>query len=178
LGRIVASSWQTDRGQINHNWLQNGVLVGLHHALNIATGMVRSQNARGALSEDVKRWQERQNELPGLLDRFENEMSPKVLFDRFPLCRCSAETKGWLIPLTHELWLRREKVQEKVGVAKEAYAAAERTYEKVQSDLQKMPLTPTIEDLWPFERMLREFTTACEDLSRAISAFPHEIRIV
>jgi hypothetical protein len=177
-GQLVSSRWQIDRGQLNHNWLQNGVLVGLHHALNISSGMVRSQNARGSLLEDVQRWQERRNELPAFLGRFENEMSPKVLFDRIPLCRCSVETRKWLIPLTHELWLRREKVQEKIALVKEAYKVAERTYERVHADLQKIPLTPTIEELWLFERLLREFTAACEDLSLAISALPHEIRVV
>lgn len=174
----MASNWQTYRGQLNHNWLQNGVLVGLHHALNISSGMVRTQNARGALSEDVQRWQERHNEFSVFVGRFENEMSPKTVFDCMPLCRCSAETKGWLIPLTHELWLMREQVQEKVGLAKKAYEVAERTYERVQANLQNMPLTPTIEDLSLFARLLREFTTACEDLSRAISAFPCEIQVV
>jgi hypothetical protein len=174
----VASNWQADRGQINHNWLQNGVLVGLHHALNISSGMVRSQNARGSLLEDVQRWQERRNELPEFLGRFENEMSPKVLFDRIPLCRCSIETRRWLIPLTHELWFRREKVQDKIGAAKEAYDNAELTYRAVQSNLGNIPESPTLEDLRPFERLLREFMTACEYLSRAISALPHEIRVV
>lgn len=172
----MASNWQTDRGQLNHNWLQNGVLVALNHAVRLASGGVRSSVVRQALVADVLRWDERRNEVPRFLGRFENEMSPKVFFDRIPLCRCSAETKDWLIPLTHELWLRREKVQEKIGKAKDAYDTAERAYEAVHADIKKMPKSPTIEDLWPFERLLREFTTACEALSHAISALPHEIR--
>ncbi len=173
----MTSNWQTDRGQLNHNWLQNGVLVGLHHAVNLSSGMVRSQNVRVSLSDDVERWKERRNEVPEFLDRFENEMSPKVFFDRIPLCRCSPDTKSWLIPLIHELWLGREKIQEKIGAAKDAYATAEQAYTVVHVDLEKMPMTPTIEDLWPFERVLREFTVACETLSKAISALPHEIRV-
>ena len=174
----MVSNWQIDRGQLNHNWLQNGVLVGLNHALNISSGRVRSQNARGSLSEDVRRWQERRRELPGLLDRFENEMSPKVFFERPPLCRCSDETKRWLIPLIHELWLRRERISEKIGTAKDAYKTAELTYEGVRARLDKLPESPTLEDLKMIERSLREFTTACETLSRAISSLPHEIRCV
>jgi hypothetical protein len=176
--RTVANNWQTDRGQLNHNWLQNGVLVALNHALRVTAGAVRPRNIRQTLAEDILRWQERRQEVPGLMDRFENEVSPKVFFERAPLCRCSDKTKSWLVPLTHELWLRREKVQEKMGTAKEAYVTAERTYEAIQADLIKMPEPPTVEDLWPFERLLRQFTAACEALSRAISALPHEIRCV
>lgn len=175
-GRVVASSWQTDRGQLNHNWLQNGVLVGLNHAQAIAAGSVRTPYIRQALIEDVFRWQERREDLPSLLDRFENEMSPKVFFTQLPLSRCSDETKGWLIPLIHELWLKREKVLDKMGVAKKAYEMAEQVYTKVHAELGKLPAAPTMEDLRPFERLLRDFTSACETLSRSISALPHEIR--
>lgn len=174
----MTSNWHIDRGQLNHNWLQNGVLVALNHAVRIASGGVKSSVVRQALAEDVLRWDERRNELPEFLDRFENEMSPKVFFDRIPLCRCSPDTKSWLIPLIHELWLGREKVRERIGAAKKAYDTAERAYSVVHADLEKMPTTPTIEDLWPFERVLRELTAACEILSKAISALPHEIRVV
>lgn len=174
----MASNWQTDRGQINHNWLQNGVLVALNHAVRIAAGGVRASSVRQSLTEDVARWYERRSEVPEFLDRFESEMSPQVFFDRIPLCRCSHDTKAWLIPLIHELWLGREKVREKIGTAKEAYETAERAYAVVHADLEKMPMTPTIEDLWPFERVLREFMAACENLSKAISVLPHEIRVV
>ncbi len=174
----MTPNWQTDRGRINHNWLQNGVLVALHHALNVAGGLVRPRNMNQTLTEDVLRWQERRQEVPVLIDRFEREMSPKVFFDRVPLCRCSNETKGWLMPLTHDLWLRRERVQEKIGAAKSAYEIAERTYETVHANLGNLPESPTTVDLAPFERLLREFATACEDLSRSISALPHEIRCV
>lgn len=172
------TNWQVDRERISHGWLQNGVLVALNHALGIAVGTVRPRRIRQTLAEDVLRWQEQRQEVPRLLDRFENEMSPKLFFERAPLYRCTDETKGWLIPLIHELWLRREKVIEKVRTAKNTYDAAELTYQAVQSDLQKLPETPTSEDLWPFERLLRDFATDCEALSRAISVFPQEIRCV
>jgi hypothetical protein len=174
----VASIWLVDREQLNHNWLQNGVLVALNHALSVVAGTVRPRKIRQTLDEDVRRWQERRQEVPELLNRFENEMSPKVFFDRAPLCRCTDETKGWLIPLTHELWLRREKVKEKIGTAKDAYDTVERTYQAVQSDLGKMPEFPNIQDLWPFERQLREFIVSCEALSRTISTFPHEVHCI
>jgi hypothetical protein len=113
-----------------------------------------------------------------MLDRFESEMSPMVFFDRVPLCRCSDETKEWLMPLIHDLWMRREYVNEKVGSVRRAYDAAEQTYETVRVALGKVPEPPTVEDLSSFERVLRIFTTCCETLSRAISALPHEIRCI
>jgi regulator of sirC expression with transglutaminase-like and TPR domain len=113
-----------------------------------------------------------------LLRRFENEMSPRIFFYQIPLCRCSDESKSWLVPLTHELWLRREKVKKKIDTAMEAYEAAEKAYETAHAALEQLPEAPTIEDLGPFKRILREFTTACETLSRVISVFPDESRCV
>jgi len=170
--------WQISRGQLNHNWLQNGVLIALNHAVGVVAGTVRTRNARQTLAEDVKRWEEREEEVPAFLDRFEDEMSPKIFFQHAPLSRCSDETPNWLIPLTHELWLKRENVKEKVGRAREAYELAVLTYRAVCAELERLSEAPTAEDIQRFSPALREFTGACEALSRAISAFPHEVRCV
>lgn len=174
----MVNNWQTDRGQLNHNWLQNGVLVALNHALGITTGTVRTRNIRQTLIEDIERWQERRQELPALLARFEDEMSPKIFFDREPLSNCTEEDRSWLLPITHDLWLQREKVKEKIDAATAAYEAAEKAYEPLHAALGQLPEAPTKEEAGAFERLLREFTTSCETLSHAISAFPHEIRCV
>ena len=171
-------NWQTDRGQLNHKWLQNGVLVALNHALGVTVGTVRPMDVRQTLFEDIMRWQERHQKLPDLLHRFENEMSPRVFFDHIPLSRCDDEIKSWLIPLTHDLWLRQEKVKEKIDAALLAYKAAEKAYESLYLTFEQLPETPTKEDLGPLELLIKDFKTSCETLSRAISAFPHEIRCV
>ncbi|MCX6580745.1 MAG: hypothetical protein NT166_11240 [Candidatus Aminicenantes bacterium] len=174
----MVNNWQTDRGQLNHNWLQNGVLVALNHALGITAGTVRSQNVRQTLAEDIERWQERRHELPALLARFEDEMSPKIFFDREPLSNCTEEDRSWLLPITHDLWLQREKVKEKVDTAMSAYETATQSYSRLHSALEQLPEVPGNEDLGPFQLLLQEFKTACETLSRAISAFPQGIRCV
>lgn len=174
----MASNWQSQRGQINHNWLQNGVLVALKKAPGLISGKVRTRNLRRSLSDAIRSWEERRREIPGLLGRFEQEMSPRVFFDRVPLCRCKPETKKWLIPLVHSLWLQREDVEAKLRAAEDAYEAAERQYGTVREALEKLPETPDFAELKPFESILRDFTSACETLSRAISAFPHEIKVV
>ena len=176
-GAIVTSKWQTDRGQLNHNWLQNGVLVALNHALGLVSGRVRSGNIVRTLTEDVHRWRERGAEIPPLLHRFEEEMSPRVYFTRPPLSRCRDETKQWLIPLIHHLWMCREQVTTQVGEAVAAHQVAELSYENVHEALQSLPALPSSEDLHRLEPLLREFTVACEALSRTISALPHEIRV-
>ncbi len=176
--KIMTTNWQNDRAQLSHNWLQNGVIVALYHAMGVVIGRVRVREVRKTLNEDIIRWCERHHEFSDLLIRFEAEMSPKVFFDQVPLCRCSDETKEWLIPLTHELWMRRENVKEKNASAMVAFQTVECAYEKACSAFEALPESPVAEDMELLGLRLRDMTTACETLARAISAFPHEIRCV
>lgn len=173
---MISVKWQVDRGQLNHNWLQNSVLIGLRHALSTVSGGVRPANIRKTIVEDILRWQERRHDLSLLLERFENEMSPKVFFDVLPLSRCSDETKAWLVPVTHELWLQREMVKEKISANLMAFEYGQKCYQALNAALEKVPEAASVEDVQALEPLLLEFTKACEALSGSISSLPHEIR--
>jgi hypothetical protein len=172
---LSVASWQTDRSQLNHNWLQNVVLVGLRHALEIVAGGVRPHGVHRALSADVLRWAVRGQETRRLLLRFEEEMSPRLFFDVPPLSRCSLETKGWLVPVTHQLWLSRERVADGIAAGLAAYDAVEHAYGAVAAALQALPDAMTAEDLREFRVPLETFAAACESLSHAISDLPRRI---
>lgn len=174
----MKTAWQTERGQLNHNWLQNGVLVSLNHALRVVDGKVRSANMHQTLGEDVARWQERRGDIEALLGRFEDEMSPKALFEHEPLRRCTQQIRLWLTPLVHELWMGREKVAEKIDRAMDAYHSAEQAYNQVRSELDQLPVEIAPQGLLPFKQSLDEFIAACDALSQSISALPDEIRCV
>jgi hypothetical protein len=171
----VPTSWQIQRSQLNHNWLQNGVLVGLNHALGVTSGRLKPKKVHQVLSRDIQIWKERRREVPTLLDKLESEMSPRVLFNRIPLRLCKDETKQWLIPLIHGYWLRREKIREKIRTAKKTYHDAERNYLLVKAGLDGMPESAEVREMKACERRLREFKDSCEALSLAISALPREI---
>ncbi|MCX7176045.1 MAG: hypothetical protein NT159_19400 [Proteobacteria bacterium] len=167
--------WQIERGQLNHNWLQNGVLVALNHALSISFGMVRPGDIPRTLTEDVGRWPERRAELSLLLDRFEDEMSPKIHFAYPPLSHCPAETLDWLKPLVHELWLQRWGILEKIDAAKDAYRAADRAFLPVVSALSNLPRTPAPDDLRLVSLLLQTFIEQCQALADSISALPQRV---
>ncbi|OQX18221.1 MAG: hypothetical protein BWK76_08215 [Desulfobulbaceae bacterium A2] len=166
--------WQIERGQLNHNWLQNGVVVALNHAAGICSGTVRPRDTVRSLSEDINRWQERSAELSSLLDRFEDEMSPKIYFDFPPLSRCPANTRSWLEPLTHELWLQRG-MREKIDAAKSAYQKADRAFYRIYTVLDKLPTSPTMVDLKPICSQLHSVINRCQALADLVSALPHRI---
>lgn len=170
--------WQADRSHINHGWLQNGVLVGLRHAQSISRGTVRSRAPRGVISENVWRWMEGRGEVLRLLNRFEDEMSPRVLFQIAPLCRCSDATKRWLVPVIHELWMDRGRIREKIKEVQTAYEAVERTYEDALAVIERLPVSPSSTELHPVDEALGSLATSCEQLSQFISALPRDIQCV
>lgn len=171
-------TWQADRGQLNHHWLQNSVLVALNHALGIVSGAVRSTHPARALAEDLLRWQDRRGDVVSLLERFETEMTPALLLGRAPLSRCSEETKSWLRPLVHELWLRREAIDKRIAAAMRAWRECDRVYRLLQDALEALSETPAEEGFQALESPLNVFTAACEELAAAISALPREIQCV
>lgn len=172
------ADWAQHISQFNHGWLQNGVIVALHHALGVASGSVRSTTVRRTLEEDVARWAERGAELPGLLDAFESEMSPRNYFDRAPLCRCAPSTIQWLAPLVHEAWLKREDVHRKLSEARALHARAQETFRAVSQAVNALPDPPGQGDLARLQPLLKAHCQACEALSRAVSGLPREIRCV
>ena len=174
----MKTNWQTDRGQLNHNWLQNSVLVALNHALRVADGKISSRNLYQTMYEDIVRWQERSCEIPELITRFNEEMSPKVFFEHEPLHRCAREIRSWLVPLIHELWVRREKVSEKIKTAMASYDTAEQAYKNLHSRIKDLSQEQAEEDLVVIRQILNDFIHACEKLSLSISNFPQKIRCV
>ncbi|MBK5275592.1 MAG: hypothetical protein JJE30_11140 [Desulfuromonadales bacterium] len=170
----ISPQWQIDRGQLNHNWLQNGVVVALNHASGICTGTVRPRDITRSLSEDINRWQERSTELSSLLNRFVVEMSPRIYFNSPPLSRCPEETRSWLEPLTHELWLQRG-MREKIDAAKAAYQKADSAFQKIYAELSNLPSSPTTDDLKPACSQLQTLIARCQALADSISALPHRV---
>ena len=171
----MVPQWQIDRGQLNHNWLQNGVLIALNHALGVTDETVRPRDVARTLAEDIDRWPERSADLSSLVDRFETEMSPKIYFDFPPLSRCPAETREWLMPLTHELWLQRVGVREKTLAAKTAYGEADKAYVAAVSALAVLPKVPAPNDLHLMGTLLLAFIGRCTTLAEAISALPQRV---
>jgi hypothetical protein len=172
----IALNWRVERGQLNHNWLQNSVLVGARHALSILDGRVRTTNLIQILKDDVWRWRERNHELTSLLSRFEEEMSPKTLFCQLPLSRCSDQTKEWLVPLIHDIWLHRHNVRERIREIEESYRRAEKSFVNLSIAIASVPETCGIQDVRDLRPLFTQFADSCENLATGISSLPHELQ--
>jgi len=171
----MTPSWQTRRSAFNHDWLKNKYLNRLTGFLErIKTPDPDIARLARFIEEDFPEWEVQRDEVLNLIASFEEEMSPRSLFEQEPLSRCDEDTKLWLGELVHALWMVRYPVKEWVSSARNATHMANSKYDHLAKEIkvQKESLQGNLKSLLtPF----LEFKGACDKLGKAISSFPHEV---
>ncbi len=171
--------WQRRRSGFNHDWLKNRFLTGVSSFMNMLDDQFEDAEAEERfLSETLPQWPGRAREVGGLVRDFESEMTPKTLFRRPPLSRCSPETMAWLPELVHVLWRQRVEVDQLRAVADEALVGANEAFAEVVRAMESCSQQPSVASLRPHREYFVRFRTACENLSRSFSRFPSRIEIV
>jgi len=162
--------WQRLRTRINHDWLKNEYLKNLD---GLIIQIKSSQSIENKLCRELqaylKRWSERHGEIEKLLNTAEKGLSPRTLFEKEPLIRCTRKNKDWLAPLIHGLWLSRHDIRKWVKEtetilteANQSHALLQSYYSVTQDELQIL-------------KTLEIFSDLVGDLSRQISKFPGKV---
>ena len=179
----LISSWQNRRSAFNHDWLKNKYL-------NRLDAFIRRLKVPDSdplrllrfLNDDFPEWKRWHCEIENLFKTFEEEESPKSLFEKEPLNRCDDETRSWLGQLIHAMWLARSPVKEWVRTGESAFQDADEQYKKIVKVLKSKKLDCQSEDnrtrLESLIPSFLKFKKACEELSRAVGMFPHQILVV
>ena len=179
----LISSWQNRRSAFNHDWLRLKYLNRLDAFIK-RLKMPNSDLFRLCrfVEEDLLEWKRWRSEIEDLLETFEMEMSPKSLFKKEPLNRCDNKTRIWLGQLIHALWLARYPVKEWIHAAQNAFRNVNDQYNNIVKILKSKKLDCESEDyrttLKPLIPRFFQFKQTCEELSRAIGMFPHQILVV
>jgi len=171
----MKDNWQQKRSVLNHDWLKNEFIKLLDSfILDLASMSNWNTREEMFLREDLTTWETNSPEIRMLLLNAESALSPSTFLDRPPLNACPHDTKDWLGPLIHHLWLVRVPVKQWISEALNAYEESEKKYLTIQKNL-KLALKNNAMDLKPeFER----FADAVLKLSKAISRLPHKIEVV
>jgi len=178
VGDGIYPAWQRERSGVNHDWLQNQFILALGKWENICNGDVEDERFEAAfVPGGLRDWPQRREDLSGLIDRFEREMSPIRLFADPPLSHCDTKTRAWLPDLIHSLWLERYRVKELVFAAREAIESADRAFFALKRFFPREG-SNSRDRSSDLARAVAEFRTRCEQLARCISKFPSEIRVV
>lgn len=171
-------NWQRRRSAFNHDWLAREYIGRVASFLQILDGEGSDPDVEAEFLRDIlPQWEKWQKEAMRLPVDFMKEMSPKSLFEQEPLCRCDEDTMGWLPELIDQLWWARYPVGDWIEKAQDAAQAVNVAYWEIVRALDRMP-DRSPEALKSLRSEFAEFHKLCQALSKAISAFPHEVLVI
>ncbi len=174
---MKTEEWQRRRCAFNHDWLKNQFMPALAKCINVIDRRVLDEAFLPSFADRLRaEWGPHRLEALTLLRCFETEMSPSRLFDRPPLASCPRPVLNWLLTLVDQLWANREPVRQWTTEALEKLEAANRAYSEVVEALNRTEGMLTAEALCVHRRLFVEFQARCQELGRAISGFPCEIK--
>jgi len=174
----MISTWQKRRSEFNHDWLKNRYLPALAKWINILDDRVEDQEFQREFPRTIlNQWLEYGPQGHLLAERFESEMSPRVLLERYPLSRLPGPTRDWLGPLVHELWLSRYPVRQWVADTVAASDAVNTAYGLLRDSIASKA-NSTVEELRPLRSTFTRFQRLCQGLARTIEEFPSKLLVI
>jgi len=171
------NSWQKRRIKFNHDWLKR-YIPALSSWLNLLDEKIEDPELEESfISLILPQWEQHSKEAMSLPKDFEQEMSPRTMFDHPPLSKCDTETKQWMSDLVHALWLKRYPVEEWVSDAMTRAMETNKAYQKLYKCFQGYTHITSLEIYRSFRDQFFEFQTSCQALSLAINKFPNEVKV-
>jgi hypothetical protein len=168
--------WQRRRSEFNHDWLKNRYLNNLDGFIaNLEMKKPDETLLMIFMEEDWIQWKTHEENARLLIDSFEKEMSPDVLFETGILKGMNPEAREWLKPLTHYLWLERHDIKNKISNCQEWLLKVNAQYDKMNRMLNE-----TGRNMKQLKNLLPEFKAfrdICQAFSESISKLPSEVSV-
>ena len=168
--------WQKRRSEFNHDWLKNRYLNNLDGFIaNLEMKKPDETRLMIFLDEDLDQWKAKDEEARRLMDSFEKEMSPVVLFESDILKRMDPGSQEWLKPLLHHLWLNNHDIKNKISNCEQWYLKVAAQYDKIKSMLEEK--SRDIEQLKSLLPEFKIFRDTCRAFSQSISNLPSKVLV-
>lgn len=104
-------NWSDERSNFSHIDLP-GYITKIDAVINICHGKVIGKNAGESVKELCDIWPSYLATAQFLIENCEVEMSPRRLFSHSPLRKLDPILKAELENIAHELWLKRNRIEE------------------------------------------------------------------
>jgi len=166
--------WSFRKAALNHDWLRNVLLVLLGAVRNVSKGNVMDSTVVGRLRKEMDQWGVHRIRAAELIDSFEIEMSPVVLFSQPPLSNCDSKIIELLPNIVHANWLHRFPVHEWLAASRECLEQTDHAFNLLREcDPQNVSdlLSPRCLEA------LNQLTKAAGALSDALSRLPNRILV-
>lgn len=169
-------TWQLRRCDFNHQWLKNQYLSALDCAANYLSGKLRGEGyLEDFFATDFRNWESKTGEGRRLIDDFEIDMSPRILFESKPLCDWDEAFFRAGSLAVHELWLSRNRVCSLTGHARDCFNAADDAYHKLSQVIKEEGASYSGQEV---RHCFEIFRSSCRRLSKAVEMFPSRLLIV
>jgi hypothetical protein len=172
----MTASWQKQRSRFNHDWLKNRYLPAVAKWINILDELVEDPAFEDEFLRSIlPQWEQQSRHALDLVDAFTREMSPERLMGQTIFSNFSEESRRWLGPLLHELWLSRYPVAEWQFNARDAILKSISQYSEIK-------MTPKPQQYTRLEKeetrnQFVAFQNCCHAVARSIEVFPSKLLI-
>ncbi|MGD2084547.1 MAG: hypothetical protein PVH61_00035 [Candidatus Aminicenantes bacterium] len=172
----MIADWQRRRSEFNHDWLKNRYLNNLDGFIaNLEMKKTDESRLKTFLAEDWNQWKAHREDARELIASVETEMSPAVLFETGILKRMDSESQEWMKPLTHQLWLERHDIKNKISDCEDWLLKVNAQYDKINRMLNETGRTMgQLKNLLPEFKAFRDI---CQAFSESISKLPSEVSL-
>jgi len=175
---MTIRNWQIRRSNFNHEWLKNKYLNRIDGFLErlktVDPDPVRLIRFK---QEDFREWARYREEAADILVSFKSEMSPRVLFDEYPLKCAPHKIKQWLSQLCHELWLARYPVDEWISAGETAMQRLDKEFDDLLASMENDGWIDEAAYLRSMVPAFLSFKLACQEFSDSISLLPSEVLV-
>lgn len=166
-------NWHAFRGGFNHRWLANNYLNHLRYWVSeMEAGGEDGDVEFGTrfVNNILKQWEHRSKEAAWIIEHAQTALSPKTLFEQFPLCRIPEDIREPVSEACHHLWLQRtEKLRKRAFDAKEV---VDRAYCDLMKCLTNCAVPLTARSASHCTPLAVAFESACKELNAAFEALP------
>lgn len=174
----ATEAWEARRSSFHHDWMK-AYAIRLEDWANILRGDVEDPQFDSLAAHAVlQEWQASRNELARLADTYPTEMSPSLLFGRWPLSGCVDGQRRLVEIVAVPLWRARMARDNPVERLRRAVRRADLCCRGLARRLGTVhgPLGPPSAPRLAVR--LRAFQAACGRVSRALTSFPRQIAVV
>lgn len=155
-------SWQIRRSEFNHDWLSNKYLNSLRAFLRrLSEPHTNAERLFEFIQEDLPQWRIRRRSALELVRDLDDASSPRAQLEEAPLSNMDQDTKNWLGPLVHALWLARLPIRQLAQDVLVAIEKVDQIHRDLSNELRSMRLT---------DQALRERAAAFASLMDALTS--------
>jgi len=169
---LTPDEWESRRSEFNHDWLKNTYLRRLRAFLDRLVMVPDSPVVAEFLANEFSMWQGKEAEVRWLAGHLVECLSPRRYFAVNPLRYLNAETKAWLLDVTHQVWLEKNHVNDAVVSLTARINAVHVKYQEISDALR-----PGIEisvrgnllsHFEAYEILCRELSSELSDIRKTI----------